>query len=362
MHIICLGTASCYPTSTRSVSCTAVRFEDGNVWLFDCGEGSQVQLQKSPVRPSRISKVFITHMHGDHAFGLPGLMCTVGNMVPDREDFTLEIYGPQGLRRFIRETLILSRSALTYDYVVHELIPIEEQYPEDWNDWPEVIEATGSLHPQEKPGRTITADSDFTWNVLDNQKVSVKAGPVKHSIPSFGFVVAEQDLPGKLDVQRLRQLEVPPGPMYALIKKGEAVTLPSGEVLDPSEVLGPPKRGRKITVLGDTCDSSKMEGIAKCSDVVLHEATLDNSMEEKAEDLGHSTPRMAARFAEKTNSTLLMLYHFSQRYKATPVDKGDVSVEILLKEAEEELSSSGCSCKVRLAEDLMEFAVPRPSN
>ncbi|XP_021918972.1 zinc phosphodiesterase ELAC protein 1-like isoform X2 [Zootermopsis nevadensis] len=320
MKIICLGTASCYPTSNRSVSCTAVRFEDGTVWIFDCGEGAQIQLQKSPVRPSRITKIFITHLHGDHLFGLPGLMCTLANMVPDRNDFTLEIYGPQGLRKFIRDTLILSRSALTYNYVVHELIPIAEQYPEDWNTWPADNLATGSLHPQEKQGKDITATNDLTWNVFDGQNVCVKAGALMHSIPSFGYVIAEQDEPGKLDAEYLKQLGVPPGPLYSRIKNGEAITLPSGKALDPLKVLGPPKRGRKITILGDTSDSFRMVDLAQSSDIILHEATLENSMEEKAIDMGHSTPKMAAQYAEKVGARVLMLYHFSQRYKTVLVN------------------------------------------
>ncbi|XP_023702179.1 zinc phosphodiesterase ELAC protein 1 isoform X2 [Cryptotermes secundus] len=339
-----------------------IHVQDGSVWIFDCGEGSQVQLQKSPLRPSRITKVFITHLHGDHLFGLPGLMCTLGNMVPDRSDFTLEIYGPQGLRKFVRDTLILSRSALTYEYVVHELIPVAEQYPEDWNTWPADNLATGSLHPQEKQGKDINATCDLTWNVFDGQSVCVKAGAVMHSIPSFGFVITEQDEPGKLDADHLRVLGVPPGPLYARIKKGEAVTLPSGKTLDPLDVLGPPKRGRRVTILGDTSDSFKMVDLAQSSDVVLHEATLENCMEEKAIDMGHSTPKMAAQYAERIGARVLILCHFSQRYKTVPVNDTDLCVDVLLKEAQQELTVRGCPCTVILAEDLMEFTVPRPSS
>jgi ribonuclease Z len=218
-------------------------------------------------------------------------------MVPDRSNFILEIYGPQGLHKFIRGTLDLSRSALTYEYIVHELIPVAEQYPEDWNTWPVDNLTTGSLHPQEKQGKDITVTGDLTWNVFDGQNVCVKAGAVTHRIPSFGFVVTEQDEPGKLDADRLKYLGVPPGPLYGRIKRGEAITLPSGKTLDPFDVLGPPKRGRRVTVLGDTSDSFKMVDLAQSSDV-LHEATLENCMEEKAVDMGHSTPKVAAQYAE----------------------------------------------------------------
>ncbi|KAJ9590794.1 hypothetical protein L9F63_016180 [Diploptera punctata] len=362
MLIICLGTASCYPTSTRSVSCTALRFEDGDVWIFDCGEGSQVQLQKSSVRSSRITKIFITHLHGDHLFGLPGLMCTIGVSVPERKDFVLEIYGPRGLRKYIRNTLILSKSALTYDYVVHEMIPMEEQFPDDWNTWPSDDEATGTLHPQEILGKDICADQKYIWDLFENENVCVKAGPITHSIPSFGFVVMESDKPGKLDVTQLIKLGVLPGPIYSRIKKGETITLPSGVSLKPEQVLGPPKLGRKITILGDTCNTERITDLAKSSDIVLHEATNENSMEEKAIDMGHSTPRMAARFAERVGARILMLYHFSQRYKTSPDNKDDLNVNILLEEAQQELSSLNCNCQVMLADDLLEYTVSRPIN
>lgn len=190
----------------------------------------------------------------------------------------------------------------------------------------------------------------------------MKAGPVMHSIPSFGFVITERDEPGKLDAEHLKELGVPPGPLYARIKKGEAITLPSGETLDPLGVLGPPKRGRRVTILGDTSDSIKMVDIAQSSDVVLHEATLENCMEEKAIEMGHSTPKMAAQYAERVGARVLMLYHFSQRYKTVPLNNTDLCVDVLLKEAQHELAIRNCPSTVMLAKDLLEFTVPRPNS
>ena len=126
MELHFLGTGSAYPSPKRSSSCTALRLQNGTIYLFDCGEGSQIQLQKSTLKPGKLSKIFITHLHGDHLFGLPGLLCTIGmNGVPCENK--IDIYGPRGLRNFICTSLILSFSILPYKFQVHEIIlpPIE---------------------------------------------------------------------------------------------------------------------------------------------------------------------------------------------------------------------------------------------
>lgn len=154
----------------------------------------------------RITKIFITHLHGDHMFGLPGFLCTISlqsGSVPSKQH--VDIYGPVGLRSFIRMSLEVSHSQLVFPYTVHELLPSDDQCPaEEFRDHSEYTE-DGSHPPQE--GRSIPADpSDGTFHLLENEQFSVTAFKLYHRIPSFGFVIAEKDRPGKLNVNKLREL------------------------------------------------------------------------------------------------------------------------------------------------------------
>lgn len=351
MHLIFLGTASCYPTKHRGVSCTAVKFNDGDVWLFDCGEGSQVQIQKSQIHSAKVTKIFITHLHGDHLFGLPGFLCTLGT-IDRKEQFTLEIYGPLGLRRYVRESLNLSRSPLNFQYVVHELVPKEWQYPEDLRGWKIDEEANCSLHPQEILGKKIESTGN-TWILFEDAHGSVRAGPLVHRVPCFGFVIQEHDTPGTLNSKLLLDKGLKPGPLYGKLKKGESITLENGEIIHPSDVVGQPFRGNRVTILGDTRDSNEMIDIAMNSDVLLHEATLEDAMQEKAIENGHSTPKMAVEFAHKINAKQLILFHFSQRYR---LDE-EPSLNILLSEAMGSIARLNMPCKVSVAHDLMEMDI-----
>ena len=162
MKLVFIGTASCFPTPSRGVSCTALQFENGNVWLFDCGDGSQVQIQKSPIRMAKVTKIFITHLHGDHLFGLPGLLCTLGSQMSasDRETKVLDIYGPLGLRKFISVTLGLARSPLPYKYRIFELVPDLDQFPPDWSDWKVDHENIDVDNPMEVATTKVTSEVD----------------------------------------------------------------------------------------------------------------------------------------------------------------------------------------------------------
>ncbi|XP_007904972.1 zinc phosphodiesterase ELAC protein 1 [Callorhinchus milii] len=360
-----LGTGAAFPSRSRGASAVAWRHE-GECWLFDCGEGTQTQVLRSALRAGKISKVFITHLHGDHLFGLPGLLCTVSLQCSSTSvKQPLEIYGPVGLRKYLRTCLGISQSQLNFPYVVHELIPTQDQcFPEEWR-YPSDQKADDQLHPQEQQGKTIHLDpQENCYHLLDHKHFTVKAFKLFHRIPSFGFVIEEKERPGRLLTQKLKDMGVHPGPLYGKLKNGQAITLDNGETVFPMDVLEGPVPGRKICILGDCSGIVGDVGKKLCldADVLVHEATLDDSQADKAKEHGHCTPKTAAEFAKSCKVKRLVLTHFSQRYKpASLINEGDDNVLELKTQAELILEGQ----EVTLAEDFLVLEIPskkKPSN
>ncbi|XP_019613491.1 PREDICTED: zinc phosphodiesterase ELAC protein 1-like [Branchiostoma belcheri] len=392
MDLTFLGTASCYPMPNRGVSCVVFK-SDRECWMFDCGEGSQIQVMKSSIKAAKINKIFITHLHGDHLFGLQGFLCTLSlNLAEQTSQKTsqqtcqqtcqetsqnpsktsekasqtpsVEIYGPLGLRRYLRTCLELSRSPISFSYVVHELEPVEDQLPQDWEEWHPEHTSSGPVHPGEGEGRNIRRDETGAWHLFEDSRFVVKAGAIYHRIPCFGYIIQKKTLPGKLDAAKLKELGVPPGPLYSRIKQGETVTLENGQLftfkIDPKDVVGPSRPGRKVVILGDTHDPSPLTSLAQGADVVVHEATLENSLRSKAIEVGHSTPEMAATFGKTIGAKTLILTHFSQRYRplGAILEKGEESVSKLQEEAAAVFGADG----VITAQDLQTVHIPQPTS
>lgn len=360
MKVTFLGTASCFPTPTRGVSCTAIQLEDGQIWIFDCGECSQVQLQKSKLKPGKITKIFITHLHGDHLFGLPGLLCSLGNFCSTEAGKSVDLYGPLGLKNYITTCLETSRSPLPYELNVYEMLPESSQYSQDWGDWPVDLEG---VHLRDMASFSSKIESELVkgtrcWTLFKNNRYHVSAGAIEHRIPSFGYVIEEQDQVGSLDVEKLKTLGLQPGPLYSKLKLGQPVTIPDTDTeVRPEDVIGKPKKGRKIVIMGDTCNSDAMAPLCQNVDLLIHEATMENSMVAKAMEFGHSTPKMAAEFALKVNARQLCLTHVSPRYKPVSQSNEDDtdSAQKLLNEAVTSLGDSTCVANV--AEDFTEISV-----
>ncbi|XP_077993798.1 zinc phosphodiesterase ELAC protein 1-like [Glandiceps talaboti] len=250
----------------------------------------------------------------------------------------------------------MSRSITGFDFTVHELSVPEEDLPADWQTWHPEHKADGIVHPNEHEGRLIEPDDNGIWDCCTTSQLKVMAAPLTHRVPSFGFVIQENEQPGKLDPKKLKELGIPPGPLYARIKNGETVVLESGLEVKPEDAVGPKRPGRKLVILGDTSCSSKMASIAMDTDILVHEATLEDELMEKCIENGHSTPSMAAKFANQINAKKLILTHFSQRYRAESdtSKEGDESVSKLVGQARAVFVNGD----VVAAEDLMQIPVP----
>ncbi|MEH7308096.1 ribonuclease Z [Neobacillus drentensis] len=274
MDIFFLGTGAGMPAKLRNVTSIALKLleERGAVWLFDAGEATQHQILHTSIKPRRIEKIFITHLHGDHIYGLPGLLSSRSFQGGESE---VTVYGPKGIKDYIHASLSLSQTYLKYPLVVTE---IEEGI------------------------------------IFEDQQFMVEARRLDHGIPSYGYRIVEKDRPGTLLADKLKEAGVQPGPIFRKIKNGEAVTLEDGRTIDPNEFLGPEQKGRIVTILGDTryCENAIL--LAENADLLVHEATFSSNEERLAHDYFHSTTHQAAEVARKAGSKLLYLTHISSRY------------------------------------------------
>ncbi|MBK5145725.1 ribonuclease Z [Budviciaceae bacterium BWR-B9] len=274
MELIFLGTGAGTPSKERNVSSLVLNLlsERNSFWMFDCGEGTQHQILHSSIRIGRLEKIFITHLHGDHIFGLPGLLSS-RSMAGSQDPLTL--YGPPGIKAFVETALNLSGSYLTY--------PLE------------IIEI--------QPGK-----------VMEDQQFCVTALPLMHGIESFGYRIEEADKPGTLNASRLLADGVPVGPVFQRLKMGGQVQLDDGRVINGQDYLGPAQKGRVLAIFGDTspCDNSLV--LAKDANVMVHETTLEASMAEQANSRGHSTTQQTAELAKAAGAKRLIITHFSARY------------------------------------------------
>jgi ribonuclease Z len=275
LEIIFLGTGAGIPAKERNVSSIALQLieERGSTWLFDCGEATQHQILHTSIRPRRIENIFITHLHGDHIFGLPGLL---GSRSFQGGETPLTLYGPPGLKEFVNVAIRVSQTHLRYPIKVVE---IEEGI------------------------------------ILDDDQFVVEARLLEHGIPSYGYRIQEKDLPGTLLVNKLKEVGVEPGPLYKKLKLGEIITLEDGRRLDGKEFIGKPTPGRIVTILGDTRVTEQSVGLAKDADVLIHEATFSSEEKELAYDYYHSSTIDAATVATEANIKKLLLTHISSRYQ-----------------------------------------------
>lgn len=307
MELTFLGTGAGIPSKHRNVSSIALSVEDelNHIWLFDCGEATQHQFLHTTLKPRKITRIFITHLHGDHTFGLPGLLSS--RSFQGGED-PVTIYGPKGLKDYIDMSLSVSSSHLTY--------PID------------VVELTEG-------------------KVAETDTCTIYCQQLDHGIPSYGFRIVEKEKLGHLRVDKLREMGLEPGPIYQKIKNNPVTTLPNGQVIHRKDVMTPNRPGRILCIFGDTRFHSDYKDFAEGADLLIHEATFSHEQKELAYEYYHSTTVDAATLAKKSHVKKLILTHLSSRYQ--PSDEKE-----LLKEARDVFPET------YLAKDFDRFHIRRP--
>ncbi|MBB6053116.1 ribonuclease Z [Armatimonas rosea] len=311
MEITFLGTGSGAPSRARNVSATALHLpQRGEWWLIDCGEGTQHQiLRASHIRLSQLTRIFLTHLHGDHLFGLPGLLASralaQGGVGP------ITIYGPDGVEAWLKATLRVSGMRFGFPVTFVTV----------------------------KPGEVCT-DGEFT----------VTAAPVRHRIEAYAFAVREAEQAGRFDVAAAAALGIPPGPLYGQLKAGKTVTLDDGRVIEGSALVGPTRPGRCVVFSGDTGPAPELAPLAKGADLLIHEATYSELDRGLADRAAHATATVAAEVAREAGVHSLLLTHFSARYEG---GESEVNLETLLSEAR------AIFPETRLAYDQLRVSVPR---
>lgn len=307
MRLDFLGTGGSWPTRRRGSMSIALTWR-GNTILIDCGEGTQRQLVLSPVSPMKIKAVLITHMHGDHFLGLPGLVQTMA--LNDRtEEF--HIYGPIGIARSWELAKEMCPFKEKFETIVHELEG-GERFP-----------------------------------FLD---VEIKCITVSHSVQTLGYRIMEKDRPGRFNRKKALELGIPEGKLWGSLQKGENVRITrNGEEIEikPDEVMGKPRKGLSVVVSGDTGPTDELIELAKNCDVLIHEATFTSDLTDLARDVGHSTVMDAVKIAKEAKVGSLILVHSSPRYTK------ESQFESYFKEAEEAFEN------VYIPEDLDQFEVSR---
>jgi ribonuclease Z len=264
LDVLFLGTAGSSPSPRRGLPATLVR-RGGDRLLVDCGEGTQRQLMRS-VGLIELEEVFITHFHADHVLGLPGILKTFALRQRERP---LAIHGPVGLRRLL-ELLSPVIGRLTFELVLVELSPNDE---------------------------------------LQRDGYRIAAFATEHAANGLGFALVENPRPGEFDPLRARELGLTPGPDFGRLQRGEVVN-----GVQPDQVMGEPRRGRKVVLTGDTAPSELTRLVAWEADLLVHEATFADEEADRAAETAHSTARQAGELAAAANVNLLALTHISPRY------------------------------------------------
>lgn len=298
MKLVFLGTSAAQPTPQRALTCICLE-KDGEIMMFDAGEGAQISYLKSGLGWNKKMKIFVTHLHGDHCIGILGLLQT---MTLQNRTEPMEIYGPDGIEEFIAANIKVLNFGLSFPVM-------------------------------------ITAVKEGT--VVDEKTFLIKACRADHSVLSYSYLLQEKDKPGRFFPDKAKDLGVPEGELWHRLQTGQDIQV-GNKIIKSSDVLGEKRPGKKIGISGDTRPTKKLEEFFKNCDYLSFDSTFLHELQDKALETHHSTAREAAELAKNANVSNLILTHFSARY----------SDEMVLLEEAKKIHSN-----VTAAKDLLEIEI-----
>lgn len=299
MIIVPLGVASATPTVTRHLSSVAL-WREGSVYLFDCGENTQMRMLQGGLKRSQIDCIFISHFDTDHFSGMIGLLST---LQLQRRERPITLVGPEGLQDFVE---------WNFDFAEVDL-----QFPINYVELPEDFE-----HER----------------VVDEDDFYVEARPLNHTKFCIGYRFQEKDRPGKVDAEKAREQGIDEDWQYKELKAGNDVELDDGTVVKSMDIVGHPRPGDSFAYVTDTRYSPNAVKLGKNTNILFHEATFTDSLSDKAEETGHSTAKIAARVANEAKTKLLVITHFSARY---------TNEYVLLREARDDFFPTWIATELR---------------
>jgi ribonuclease Z len=273
MRITFLGTAAARPTVGRNVT-SIVMQREGDTFVFDCGEGTQRQMMRFGTGFS-FDNIFFTHLHGDHFLGLTGLLRTMG--LQDRKE-PMDLWTPRGTEGVLKQAVELGVDRVPFEVRIHGV----------------------------DPGFAV-----------DHREFRIEAYATKHGGRCIGWMIAEDERPGRFNPDLAREMGIPEGPLWGRLHKGEPVEV-DGRVITSAELVGPSRPGRKVVYPGDTRPTATVQEAAAGADLLIHEATFAHDEADRAVTTGHSTAREAAEIARDAGVRRLVITHFSPRYADDP--------------------------------------------
>ena len=273
MKVTFLGTAAARPTVGRNVTSLLVQRE-GDVLMFDCGEGTQRQMMRYGTGFS-FSDIFFTHLHADHFLGVIGLLRTLG--LQAREE-PMDLWAPRGTEHILKQAVELGVERVPFEVRINGV----------------------------EPGEKVARDG---YDIVPFK--------VSHGGKAYGWAIVEHERLGRFDPARARELGIPEGPLWGKLHHGESIEI-DGRTITPAEVVGEPRPGRKLVISGDTRPCQATRDVALNADLLIHEATFAQDEAERAAHTGHSTAREAAEVAASAGVLRLVLTHFSPRYADDP--------------------------------------------